>query len=337
MRLRNRIVRPSTAALVLLMLAPAVAYADDSSAELGAGGLVLTRSADIRLADEELRVGPKDVTARFTFVNDSGNDIDTIVAFPLPDIDTSRFSEEPLGRTTGDPRNFVGFTVSENGRNVPFQTEQRASYRGKDVTDIVRRAGVPLNVIDPRFTKLLDGLRPQIRADLEAADLIDPETGSYAHPHWLVRTKFWWRQRFSSHKPVVLVEHYQPVTGVSLVGRDELHPSNENGRYWIKTYCMDQKTRVAALALLAGNRSNPQSGNLLNALATEYVLSTGNNWKGPIGHFRLVLDKLLPGNVLSVCWDGALTAAGPAAFESRRENFAPKDDIRLLVLQQAPL
>ena len=322
---------------VLLALAPAVAFADDSSAELGAGGLVLTRSAEVRLADEYLRISPKEVTARFTFFNDGKSDIDTLVAFPLPDIDTSRFSEEPIGRTTGDPLNFVGFSVSENGKNVPLQVEQRAFYKDKDVTDFLRRAGVPINVVDPHFTKVLDALNPGRRATLEAADLIDRESGSYAHPHWLVRTKFWWRQRFPAGRAVVLDEHYQPVTGESLIGRDELDTKNENGRYWSKTYCMDATTRSAALALLAHNRANPQSGNMLTALATDYVLSTGNNWKGPIGRFRLVLDKLKHENVMSLCADGHIEPVSPTTFEFVQEHFAPRADIKMLVLQQAPL
>jgi hypothetical protein len=325
------------AVLFLLALAPAVAFADDSSAELGAGGLVLTHSAEIRLADEYLRISPKEVTARFTFVNDSKGDVDILVAFPLPDIDTSRFSEEPLGRTTGDPLNFVGFSVAEEGRNVPFQVEQRAFYKGKDVTGVLRRAGVPLNVVDPAFTKSLDGLPPQELKPLETADLVDTSSGSYPHPHWLVRTKFWWRQHFLKGKPVVLEERYRPVTGESLMGRDELDAKNENGRYWTKTYCMDAKTRGAALTMLAHNRANPKSGNLLAGITTDYVLSTGNNWKGPIGRFQLVLDKLKPENPLSLCWDGNLKPAGPALFEDVRENFAPKEDVKLLVLQQAPL
>jgi hypothetical protein len=332
---------PATARVVtvffLLALTLADAHADDSSAQLGTGGLVLTRSEEIRLADEYLRISPKDVTARFTFVNDSKGDIDILVAFPLPDIDTSRFSEEPLGRTISDPLNFIGFSVTEDGKKVPFQVEQRAFYNGKDVTGVLRRAGVPLNIVDPRFSKMLDGLASQQRASLEAADLIDRENGSYAHPHWLVRTKFWWRQHFPAGKAIVLDEHYQPVTGESLIGRDELDPTSQNGRYWLKTYCMDAEARSTALALLARNRANPQSGNLLTALATEYVLSTGHNWKGPIGRFRLVLDKLKHENVVSLCWAGRLESISPTTFAFTRENFAPKEDIKLLVLEQAPL
>jgi hypothetical protein len=325
------------AVCLMSLLVPAAAMADDSSAQLGAGGLVLTHSAQIRLTDEDLRISPRNVAARFAFVNEGKSDVDTVVAFPLPDIDTSRFSEEPLGRTTGDPLNFVGFTVTENGRSVPFKIEQRAFYKGRDVSDIIRRSGVPLNIVDPRFTKTLDGSSPQKLKLLEAADLIDRESGRYLHPHWTVSTKFWWQQHFAPGKAVVLEEHYRPVTGQALIGREELDGRNENGRYWTKTYCMDAKTRSAALAMLARNRSNPQSGNMLTALSVDYVLSTGNNWKGPIERFRLVLDTLKHENVMSLCWDERLKAVGPATFENARENFAPKSDIELLILQQAPL
>ena len=316
------------------LITPAIA--DDSSAQLGAGGLVLTHSDTIHMAAEELRISPRDVSARFRFVNEGKSDIDTIVAFPLPDIDTSRFSEEPLGRTTKDPLNFVGFEVTANGRPVPFQAEQRAYYKGRDVTDIIGRAGIPLNIVDPAFTKTLDGLPPARRKLLETADLIDEESGSYPHPHWTVRTRFWWRQHFAAGKTVLLDEHYHPVTGQSLFGADELKTKGESGSYWSKNYCIDSGTHGAVASMLAHNHSTPQSGNYLTAYTTDYVLVTGNNWKGPIGHFHLVLDKLKPDNALSLCWDGALSQATPTTFETTRDNFAPKSDIRLIVLQKAP-
>jgi hypothetical protein len=220
---------------------------------------------------------------------------------------------------------------------VSFRVEQRAFYKGRDVSDVLRRSGVPLNVVDRRFTKALDGLPSEKLKVLEISDLIDRESGNYPHPHWTVRTKFWWKQHFPRGRFVVLDERYHPVTGQSLLGHEELEENSENSRYSTKTYCMDAKTRSAALAMLGRNRSNPQSGNLLTALSVDYVLSTGNNWKGPIGRFRLVLDTVKYENVMSLCWDGKLKAVGPTTFENARENFAPKSDIRLLVLQQAPL
>jgi hypothetical protein len=335
-KLRMTSAVPRLALCVAAFFVSMPARADDSSAALGAGGLVLNRSADIRMSTEELRISPNEISARQTFINDSNSDIDTIVAFPLPDIDTSRFSEEPLGSTTGNPLNFVGFHVAANGRDVPFQNEQRAFYKGRDVSALLVRAGVPLNIVDPRFTKTLDGLAPTKRRILEAAELVDRDSGSYEHPHWVVRTRFWWRQHFPVHSAVTFDQHYRPVTGQSLFGAGELKAGTKSARYWLRTYCMDGATRNAAAAQLARNHADPQNGNLLVALTTDYVLATANNWKGPIGQFSLVLDKLKPENLLSLCWAGALRQTGPTTFSATRQGFAPQRDIRLLVLQQAP-
>ena len=52
--------------------------------------------------------------------------------------------------------------------------------------------------------------------------------------------------------------------------------------------------------------------------------------RGPIGRFRLTLDKVAPANILSLCWDG-LSKTGPTTFESVKQDFLPDCDIRLLV------
>src|ERR1700742_2746255 len=116
-------------ALAGAVLLSAPGWADDSSAALGAGGVVVTQAADIRMAKEDLYVSPKKVRIHFAFVNDSARDIDTIVAFPLPDIDMNEFTESPIGTVTDDPVNFVGFTVSADGKPVVPTVEQRAFYK----------------------------------------------------------------------------------------------------------------------------------------------------------------------------------------------------------------
>jgi Domain of unknown function (DUF4424) len=312
------------------------AGADDSSAALGAGGVALTQSADIRMAAEDLRISPKEVRIRFAFANDSAKDIDTVVAFPLPDIDTSQFYEEPLGTTTKDPVNFIGFDVMADGKKIPFQVEQRAIYKGRDVTDIVKSAGVPVNIVDPSFVKTIDGLSTAKRKVLAAADLIDLESGAGVHPHWVARTKFFWHQLFPAGKTVVFEQRYQPVTGQSFFGGEELK-GGEDAHYWQENFCLDASTRATITARLAAYKKvDKQNGGMLNAFTTDYILITGNNWKGPIGKFHLTIDKLKPENVLSMCWDGELKKTGATTFEAMRENFAPQHDIKLLVLSTAP-
>ena len=313
------------------------AAADDSSAALGMGGIVFTQSSDIRMAQEDLRISPKSVHIRFVFANDSGKDIDTMVAFPLPDIDTSQFSEEALGTTLPEPVNFVGFAVAADGNPVSFAVEQRAFYKGRDVTAFLRGLGMPIHIVAPDFVKTLDALSPDKKKKLEAADLTDSESGESEHPHWTVSTKFYWRQHFPAGKTVILDQSYQPVTGQSFFSASELDEKSEDGRYYVKNFCIDAAARATLMKNIgASKKANPANGGLLNAFTTDYILKTGNNWKGPIGHFHLTLDKLKPDDILSLCWDGALKKTGPTTFEAVRDNFAPKSNIRLLVLENAP-
>jgi len=107
------------AAAGLALFASIPSFADDSTASLGMGGVVLTKNADIRMASEDLKLSPNAVSVRYEFTNDSGKDIDTIVAFPLPDVDLYEFWESPMGTVKPQSPNFVGFTLTVDGKTNP--------------------------------------------------------------------------------------------------------------------------------------------------------------------------------------------------------------------------
>jgi hypothetical protein len=319
-------------AAAALLFANEVA-ADDSSAALGMGGVAFTQSADIKMTDEDLSISPKNVSIRFVFTNESGHDIDTVVAFPLPDINTAEFSNSPIGTVTNDPVNFVGFSVKQDGHPIAVSVEQKATMNGRDVTAVIKSVGLPVNIISGDGYKLLLALSPAKRKILTSADLAEYDDNNNALPHWIVRTRFYWHQHFPAGKSVVLDEHYQPVTGQFFFGGGDFAQGGAGDDAW-KAYCIDNATRTALRARVAAKlKADPHAGGYLNGFETDYVLSTGNNWKGPIGRFHLTLDKLKPDSVLSLCWDGKLKKTGATTFEDTRENFAPKSDIKLLVVE----
>jgi len=308
------------------------ALADDSSAALGAGGLVLTKQADIRMAAEDLYLSPKQVKVRYEFVNDGAKDIDTIVAFPMPDIDVRAFWFEPLGTTLDNTANFMGFELRVDGRAVAPTLEERALLDGRDVTAEVKAAGLPVNIAGSDLVKKLDALPPAARKSLAAEGLIEIDGGNDLHPHWIARTRYWWRQRFPAGRTVVIEHRYQPVTGQSFFGLTNLTDTEEGTRSR-RDFCIDPNAEAAIRAKLAKLDPNGPNGQYLTAFQTDFVLKTANNWKSPIGRFRLTLDKLKPQNLLSLCWDEPLRKTGATTFESARDGFAPTRDIRLLVLQ----
>ena len=64
-----------------------------------------------------------------------------------------------------------------------------------------------------------------------------------------------------------------------------------------------------------------------------YVLTTGSNWRAPIGDFRLVVDKGRVENLVSFCGSG-LRRISPTQFEMRRRNWRPDRDLAILIVQR---
>jgi len=60
-----------------------------------------------------------------------------------------------------------------------------------------------------------------------------------------------------------------------------------------------------------------------------YVLTTGGNWAGSIGHFRLIIDKGSTDNLVSFCGDG-VKKTGPTRFEMEKTDFWPARDLDIL-------
>ena len=313
---------------ILLAILPSAALADDSSAALGAGGLELTKSAQIRMAAEDLAISPDSVHIRYAFLNDSNKDIDTLVAFPLPDIDAYEFWGSPIGKITADPVNFVDFKVSADGRPVSFKTEQKAMHAGRDVTAMVKAAGLPVNVVSGQNYQRFDKITPAQRKILKDADVAEFD-GNQGIAKWIVQTRFYWMQHFPAHKTVIIEHSYKPVTGQAFFSEHDLKAApGSKDDYWKKKYCMDAGTVAKLRALLAAHKSE----NMLNASSTQFVLKTANNWQGGIGKFHLAIDKLKPGNVLSLCWDGALKKSGTTSFEFTAADFRPPRDLSFVVI-----
>ncbi len=315
-----------------LALAPA-ALADDSSARLGAGGIVLTKNADIRMASEDLYLSPNQVKVHYTFINDSGKDIDTIVAFPLPDVDNYELAESPIGTTAETTPNFVNFALSIDGKPIAPTPEERAIYKGKDVTAQLLAAHAPLNVVIGGGYDKLNKMTAAQRDPLLKAGLLEDGGSDNFHAKWTTMTKFWWKMHFPAGKAVNVDHTYVPVTGQTFFTTMALSEKSELADY-TKTYCLDAPTVSAIRAGFGTMKKATGNDGLYNQYTTDFVIVTANNWKGPIGRFHLTIDKLKPANILSLCWAGDLKKTGPTRFESMLTDFAPKRDIQLLVLEQ---
>jgi hypothetical protein len=97
-----------------------------------------------------------------------------------------------------------------------------------------------------------------------------------------------------------------------------------------RRYCVDREIENAAKRRRAELKRGP-NGKELSERRLEYVLVTGAHWAGPIKDFRLVIDKLDPGHIISAC--GKFKRISATQFELRETDFYPLRNLEVLVLE----
>lgn len=208
---------------VIAMAGLGAAHANDSTAELRAGGLHLIRSDVIDMVSEDLFLSTTEIRVRYVYRNPSSAHVTTLVAFPLPDIGWE-FGEAPVGLPNPSSPNFVDFRTSVDGKDIPLDVEMRAVLdSGLDVTDRVKAAGLPFLVTnfeawDATQANMPLALAKQLRDEGVIWLDLDPDTGaiSYLRPAWTLKTTFHRMQTFPAGKDVVVEHVYKPVVGGSV-------------------------------------------------------------------------------------------------------------------------
>ncbi|WP_395397977.1 DUF4424 domain-containing protein [Novosphingobium sp. BL-8A] len=297
---------------------PVVAAANDSSAQLAAGGLVLTRSDAIEMQTEDLAISRSAVSVRYTFVNTSGKDVVSRVAFPLPAVGGREFFEMDVAIPVGSPYNFLGFQTRVDGKPVAMEIEQKAMVGNVERTAWLRAHAIPLAPHLGPAQEALEHLSPAARAEAERLELIDGD----GYPAWKLETTYHWLQRFPAGVPVVVEHRYQPSVGgtvATMLGSD---PEPET----VRQYCVEP-------SLLTALRRAEAQNIVYSENWLDYILVTGGNWKKPIGKFRLVVDKERAQDLVSFCGDG-VRKIGPTRFEMTKTNWRPEKDLSILFLEK---
>jgi Domain of unknown function (DUF4424) len=95
-------------------------------------------------------------------------------------------------------------------------------------------------------------------------------------------------------------------------------------------YCTDGAFTSAVQSIYRkANAPNAKLGAFEEYLS--YVITSGANWAGPIGTFRLVVDKG-DSTLVSFCGDG-VRKIGPTSFEMIAKDYTPKRDIDVLFIK----
>jgi Domain of unknown function (DUF4424) len=319
----------ATTLATILALVPVRGEANDSSAELSAGSIELVPNWDIVIDREDLYLAPDLVGVRYIFRNTSDSPVAILVAFPLPDIDMSELFEVPVDIPEPNNDNFVDFELAVNGEPVEVLVDQRASSLGVDRTELLAEHAIPLNPFSKDTHVALEMIDPETRAEFERLGIGHAyEPHEPLMPFWTLHTVFYWEQEFLPQTETVIEHRYRPVVGSGFFGTyvfDTEDPEDYVGRY-----CIDSSTQSGIR-----NRIADSGGDYLIEHRLSYILSTARNWQGPIGTFHLVIDKLDPSWLVSVCRDG-LAKTSPTRFEFLASDYLPDQDLEILFLEPPP-
>lgn len=329
-----------TLASTALALCLAPAKANDTEANIAMGGLIFEQNDQISMDSEDLYLSLDKVRVRYTYTNHSDRPITLLVAFPLPDVPLEDRDPEWIEAAYPD-WDGIDMQTLVDGKPAGLMRIDIAKVNGVEVDKRLKALGWPaLFWKDPGFADRLRALSADDKSALVAEGLLTTEyvTEGEVRPAWTVSTSFVRTQTFPPGVPITVEHSYTPIQGgtvASALDRDirgeTLDPESE----YVTRFCVDQAfvRGYDRKRYLPSGQTDERVFPVENWIG--YKLSPGANWKGPIGRFRLTVDKGYPDRLVSLCMDG-LTKVSPTRFEVIKTNYEPDRDLDLLFVLFTP-
>jgi hypothetical protein len=320
------------------------AFANDTITEITPQGLHFMTTDNISIERENLYISLNKIEVSYIFRNNSANDITAEVAFPVApyyggDVANVPFSHYPLG--------FGDFEVEVNGKLISCKKEVRAYTKGKnvvDITDFLRDMNISIEDFagttsgggfggGPIGHNAIEKLPKEDREKLLKLGAIDSEN----IPYWIVDIKYYWKQKFPANSTVSIKHRYTPYYGSRF---DVFQPSprwpykeGEMSTGIVKESCLAQNIKESLEKKMITKVNETGKMTYLGYSWVSYILTTANNWQGPIKEFHLIIEKP-EGSILSLCFDNKIVKSGPTRFEAQINNFIPKRDLKIYFISE---
>lgn len=311
------------------------ALANDSTARVGAGGIMLVKNEEIRMLQEALEISPKMVRVKYKFLNESAGDIRTTVAFPMPAYGWNP-GESAVDANVGPLK---AFKLRVDGVAVPTQLSRKAVAGSHDVTDQLRKIGLTESQIFETFGDcdvdagiIKCGLSK--KQESEIARLVG---NRYGNASWKIEETVYWDQVFPAGRITEVEHEYPPFIGTSYNA-----PYQAGFGYvgdflptaaWLKPpaapneACQDEGTRQAVKKRISTLVNEGAAMVWVTLNDVEYILGTGRNWKGPIGDFKLRITKDSLDQFVSVCFPGKPKKLSATVLEFSQFDYVPQDKL----------
>lgn len=290
-----------------MLLLPPGASANDTAASVGAGGLVLEKNQDIEMVSEVLEISTGKIRVTYHFLNASDKDIRTTVAFPMP-------AYTYFGQEENDAP-LQSFRMSVNGKDVPVKKQRVFLIDGVDVTGKLRKLGLSDEQVFDRGKECLNDMVTYPNDfTIESCSLTKKQISGIhdlGGNLWEIQETAYWDQVFPARKEMKVVHEYEPFAGFN----DSTSDPQGKG-------CLDAGTKR-----LLAKRSAENEGARFILSEVKYILGTGRNWRGPIKHFKLIIKKDDPADVVTLCFPGKAAKTSPTTIEFTQSDYVPQDQL----------
>lgn len=166
---------------------------------------------------------------------------------------------------------------------------------------------LPKNKNILNFSVLVDGKKQAFQS--EDKKVVDQESGATGH-----KITHHWMQTFPAKKTISVVHEYTPGLG----GGVGYGLQNEDSGL----YCIDSELKRWIQKQLKAKYDTPTT-------TIKYILTTGANWKGPIGKFKLTIKKSHSHEKISFCGTG-VKKIDTNTFVMEKTNFTPTKDLNII-------
>lgn len=294
------------------------AYPNDTSGTvLPTGGVVFEKQDGIKMKTEALYIRPGQIEVRYLFENTTDKDITTQVFFPLPQMPAVETFPQ------GDLAHDYEFKLWVNDKPVKYEKNWTILSGETDITALVpilfytEEEIISEAELDRRVEMLrLKERQPFIDKNILKYDwIVDPARGEVQAwkmtVDWQKQLSYSWQQTFPAGKTVSVRHTYVPTAMTANIGI----PFSK---------CIDAESPKYQDFVFIPENERTYSWNHLDAQDyVEYILTTANNWQGPIENFNLLVESPLK----SVgCFDGEAFYGGQY-FAVNRSHYTPEWDI----------
>jgi hypothetical protein len=200
--------------VIAVLISPTRVLANNSLAREAAGGIEFIKSDQIRILEEVLEISPHNVRVKYRYLNESDQDVNATVAFPLPLRDCN--SPNVLPRHYADLEQT--FKVRVNGRPVSTTTARKAIIDVRDATAQLHEIGLS----DRQILEYCHN-GDQVSNRIQNSNLTTNQEAALAKLRreewqvvpWDLAVTMFWQQTFPAGKEIVVEHEYTPAAGGS--------------------------------------------------------------------------------------------------------------------------